>query len=122
NTLNGITITGSAPTLIQGNVISGNGSDGIYIDSSPGSLIGGLGAGQGNLIATNVRHGVVVASANAEISANAIFQNNQLGINLLTDADTAVPPNDSCDVDGGGNGLANFPVLSGAQLNAGVLT
>ncbi|HUQ28544.1 MAG TPA: choice-of-anchor D domain-containing protein, partial [Usitatibacter sp.] len=36
-------------------------------------------------------------------------------INLLGDSFYSVPANDACDADGGGNGLANYPVLASAS-------
>lgn len=51
------------------------------------------------------------------ITGNSIHSNNALGIDLITPSfATGVTPNDTLDVDAGGNGLRNYPVLSSATL------
>jgi hypothetical protein len=122
NTANGITIVGSSVT-IRGNTIGapvGNGGDGIHVDSSTG-IIGGLNPGEGNVITNNV-HGIVIPGGTVEISSNQIYGNASLGINLLDDGASTVAPNDACDADGGGNGLANYPVLTSVTLGTTNIT
>ena len=53
------------------------------------------------------------------ISANAIHDNAALGIDLGADG---VTPNDAGDVDGGANGLQNFPVITNVSLSGGTTT
>ncbi|MCC7387249.1 MAG: hypothetical protein IT431_00625 [Phycisphaerales bacterium] len=85
-----------------------------------GARIGGTEPGQGNLIAFCERLGVGVGSliGDVAISGNSIRDNGQLGIDLATWSAgyDGVTPNDPGDTDTqGGNGLQNFPVLSGAE-------
>lgn len=122
-----------------GNVIAGNGQDGIFVESGEGnkiqqnyigtnsSLAAGLGngmfgvhvlfgqntaIGSGNTIAYNNADGVYLpndASAGNKVTMNSIFGNGDLGIDL---GDSGVTPNDGGDPDTGPNGLQNFPALS----------
>jgi CSLREA domain-containing protein len=71
----------------QGNIIAGNGADGVRISGS--SVTGN------------------------HIRGNAIYKNGRLGINLVGGANErpdGVTPNDVDDSDSGANGLMNFPV------------
>jgi titin len=122
-------------TLASRNLLSGNGRDGVAIDSSQntvqGNLIGtdkggtqNLGngssgvevAGSGNLvrdntIAFNASDGVTVffdTSTGNRILKNSIFDNVGLGIDLNDDG---VTKNDAMDVDTGPNDLQNYPVF-----------
>jgi hypothetical protein len=77
--------------------------------------IGGPEAGDGNDIAGHLLSGVSVANtfSGVRISGNSIHDNGSLGIDLITAAfQTGVTPNDSLDVDAGGNGLQNFPEIA----------
>lgn len=109
-------------TLISGNLIGtdingcaglGNGQAGIRLDS--GGTVGGSAPGTGNTIAGNLQAGVLVVStaASATISANEIFRNGQVPIDLSATF-VGSTPNDPGDVDGGANGLQNYPELSAA--------
>ncbi|MBE0541360.1 MAG: right-handed parallel beta-helix repeat-containing protein [Verrucomicrobia bacterium] len=93
---------------------AGNGGDGIRILAASGNLIGSQ-----NLIAHNSGAGVAVPHAvrgdQNEITANSIFSNGLLGIDLGGDGPT---PNDPDDADTGPNRLQNFPELT---LYGGVL-
>ncbi|MCA9000146.1 MAG: hypothetical protein KDA80_24325, partial [Planctomycetaceae bacterium] len=83
--------------------------------------IGGLGAGEGNLIASNLGAGVRITHANAvgnAILGNSIFGNGALGIDLGVVGPT---PNDSGDGDPGPNLLTNYPVIHYARRDNGEL-
>jgi len=117
----GVVISGSMAigNQLLGNTIGAigsraNGGDGIRVENDAvGAAIGGLAAGEGNLILHNGGAGVRVASGDdVAIRGNAIFGNALLGIDL--GIDFAVTPNDPLDGDAGANGLQNFPELSSA--------
>ena len=112
--------------VIQGNFIGSNASgasgvgntfDGVQVQISSNNLIGGAGAGESNLIAFNSRGVAITANGSAgnRISANSIFSNSQLGIELAPP--NGVTANDACDSDSGPNNLQNFPVLTSAVAN-----
>ena len=114
-------------TLVQGNIIGRdptdsfgipNGNGGVRVQSSSGNTIGGMGAGEGNVIAGNSgSDGVAVVGATATgnaILGNSIFSNAGLGIDLGDDGVTA---NDVGDGDAGANSLQNTAVLSAVTTN-----
>ena len=115
--------------VIQSNLIGvgvdnsdlGGGGDAIDLQASGinGSLIGGTGAAEGNVIAHSGVGGVKVESGSTDnaILGNAIYDSNALGIDLLPA--NGVTPNDGQDLDSGGNDLQNFPVLTGAVAEDG---
>ena len=77
-------------------------------------VVGGLLPGEGNVIAGNVGTGILVGpnTNGVRISGNSIYDNGNLGIDLLTPAYAyGVTPNDALDADFGANGLQNFPVV-----------
>ncbi len=132
NTNDGVNINGAG---VVGNRVYGNylgvavdgatpipNSNGVYIMGNSGSnYIGGLGAGQGNVIALNNLSGVVVvapAVSNA-VSANSIYGNTQLGIDLGNNGVTA---NDGAKTAGQANLLMDFPVFTSAYLSGNTLT
>jgi parallel beta-helix repeat protein len=143
NGKDGIYIYGAGTeTTVRGNSIGaaadgktalGNRGNGIYLRTfTDGSIeIGGPIAREGsdisgNTIAYNQGAGVAIAyGRNHDISANAIFSNTGLGIDL--DAN-GVTPNDVGDGDtsvyavGGANDLQNFPVLTGVFRSSGSTT
>ncbi|MEO8354180.1 MAG: right-handed parallel beta-helix repeat-containing protein, partial [Chthoniobacteraceae bacterium] len=108
-------------TTIQGNLIGtdvfgtfaiGNNGTGINIRDGSFTTIGGIGAGEGNLIAFNAGDGVaIVFGTGNEISGNAIFDNDGRGIALAGFRGGAVTQNDPFDADNGPNGLQNYPVF-----------
>jgi uncharacterized repeat protein (TIGR01451 family) len=100
----GLRIFGATnPTIISGNVLSGNNGSGVLVSGS---------------------------ANNITISQNSTFGNARLGIDLIsetgapvfyngnTGATSNVTINDSGDGDTGGNGLLNFPVITRATLTA----
>ena len=90
----------------------GNGGDGVHISfTASNNTIGGL-PGGGNVIAFNTGRGIsIVSGTGNRLSANSIFSNDQIGIDLNNNGVTL---NDVGDGDTGANNLQNFPVLTSA--------
>ena len=133
NTNIGIALSNTSTSLntIQGNRIglnasgSGfpNGGSGITIDNTTNNTIGGVGAGEGNIIAYNGGDGLTLYSFAYfnRIIGNAIYGNTGLGIDLYQSSDpsSGVTPNDLGDEDASGpNYLQNYPVLSKVNYNS----
>ena len=127
----GVYIRNSSGTVVQGNLIGvgadgstalGNDGRGVrFYSTSTGNQIGGTDAGEGNIIANNGREGVDVNNNSNDnpIRGNAIYANDDLGIDLGSDgADT----NDTGDVDPGPNNQQNYPVLSSAHSTSASTT
>ncbi|MGH9882660.1 MAG: right-handed parallel beta-helix repeat-containing protein, partial [Pyrinomonadaceae bacterium] len=127
----GATITdgGSNNNRVAGNFIGtnaagvvsagfGNGT-GLRI-STLNNLIGGIVAGEPNVIAGNAGKGVVVTDNGIQnsIRSNSIFSNGGLGIDLGDDGVTA---NDVGDPDNGPNTLLNFPVITNATVGSTII-
>ena len=125
NRANGINLASSSGAVVENNYIGteasatrplGNALAGITITGST-NRVGGLNAAQPNTIQFNGGAGVAVTASSAmqnEISANRIFDNGGLGIDLGV---TGITTNDVLDADLGANGLQNFPVLTNAAIN-----
>ena len=96
---------GAGPSILP-NGEDGQGGGGIYADA-PHSTI------SHNFIADNNGFGIGVASGVADIVANRIVDNTDLGIDLNVDGVTS---NDAGDGDTGPNGLQNHPTLLTAVL------
>ena len=115
-------------TNFTGSTILGNLFHGISIVDAVGTNIGGVDPAGGNVIAYNQRWGVVVGDYEGhaygnDIRGNSIYSNGDLGINLLPGiTDDGVTPNDSLDVDTGGNDLQNYPVLTSAASDVHTLS
>ena len=125
-----ISVGGPINTRIQGNRIGvgvdgstalGNGLRGVGVFGPEQVLIGGTGAGEGNIIANQAAEGVAVTSSADDVAilGNSLYANGGLGIDLVADGVTA---NDSGDADTGPNGRLNFPVLYSAEDNGGLVT
>lgn len=118
----------TAGTQIKGNYIgvARNGMtsipnffDGIRAVAGSG-VIGGTGAGEGNLIAFNKNNGILLTStltstaSGYTIVGNSVFSNIKLGIDLdpaLQGDGDGVTANDAGDADSGPNTLQNYPTL-----------
>jgi Right handed beta helix region/SdrD B-like domain len=103
NQKGGVYLVGSGYT-IQGNTIglnaartaavpngdgSTNNAAGIDARSGSGHLIGGTGAGEGNVISGNQGYGVSIRSQSTRVLGNSIYNNLWLGIDLGADGVTA---------------------------------
>lgn len=129
----GLRIPDDNPNTVQANLIGtdvtgtaalGNSGPGVYFDrvnTDPNnSLVGGLNAGEGNVIAYNTGDGVdIEAGTGNRILSNSIHSNGGLGIDLGSNGVTA---NDDGDPDTGANALQNFPVLTSVVTNGPDLT
>ncbi|HEY7369962.1 MAG TPA: S-layer homology domain-containing protein, partial [Thermoanaerobaculia bacterium] len=126
NTFNGIYDFGSMDLTILGNYIGvapngvtplPNTFDGITT-AGTNARIGGVAAGEGNLIAHNGRKGILISdgASGVTIRGNTIHSNTDIGIDLFP---LGVTPNDPGDVDIGANGIQNFPILRVASPIAG---
>ena len=99
---------------LTGNTITGNGSSGVRIDAADENSVGAVG-GDVNVISGNGGDGVTVTTGqdNAVVN-NSIFDNGDLGIDLVDDGPTV---NDGLgDVDAGPNQQQNHPTISNHQL------
>ena len=88
-----------------------------YLGAVQNVVIGGTAPGEGNEIAGHLGTAISVANtfSGVHVTGNSIHDNGGLGIDLITDGFlTGVTPNDPLDLDTGGNGLQNFPVLESA--------
>jgi len=123
NSLDGLFIQGAV--VIQGNLIGttadgsgplGNGQSGINLHEISNVTIGGQGDGDGNVIAYNGGAGVLVSGSGQSdtIRGNSMFRNG-IGIDLNGDG---ASHNDPGDVDTGGNGLQNFPIIQSVTTGA----
>ena len=120
---------GGVGNVVQGNQVGtdgtgtvrlANGYWGIRVGGS-NTTIGGVGAGEGNIVAYNRGYaGVVVHGVNATVRGNSIFDNAGIQANsgLAIDLtggnlfELGVNINDAGDADGGPNGYQNYPLIS----------
>ncbi|MSU59584.1 MAG: HYR domain-containing protein [Pedosphaera sp.] len=133
NNGSGIHLDGAAAmlNLLRGNFIGvglngttpvGNGLDGVRLENGASqNVLGSLVTVITNVIAFNGRNGVTLeattGSQNA-ILANLIHHNGALGIDLGNNGPT---PDDTDDPDSGPNQLQNFPVLTDARFDGGLV-
>ncbi len=109
----GVTPVGNGATPIEG-----GGGPGVSIYQGNGNQVGGLAAGDANIVAYNGGNGLQVQEGvGNRIRGNSIHSNGALGIDLDYDG---VTPNDPLDPDTGGNLLQNFPTLTSASVGGGV--
>jgi hypothetical protein len=120
-----ILIQGGTNNIIRENTVSEGFASGIHfpngpIDTSNNTI-------EGNIIFDNARSGIEIHEiagfpgqvVGNLISANSVFSNDALGIDLSFFVPTivdGVTPNDPLDVDTGPNMLQNFPVLSSRSV------
>jgi CSLREA domain-containing protein len=127
---------GGSPTgvAILGNKIGtdingaplGNGNCGIAAGDTTIGTIGGVNAGEGNIIAFNALNGVSIAGFTGDntrwpILGNSIHDNARLGITLSTSGCGVSTPtaNDHCDTPSGANDQQNYPVITSASFSNG---
>lgn len=102
----------------------GNGHTGIWLTAGNDNRIGGTGPGEANVIAhngygnANFPNGVRVNATvlRSTLRGNRIYNNAQIGIDLLYPAGVNI--NDNGDPDTGGNNLQNYPIITFAQSYA----
>ncbi len=131
----GIKTFGDTNVTIQGNIIGtdatgtldfGGNGPGIALGDSSG-LVGGVGPGQGNIIANAAQQGIVIfESANGAAGEVSLLGNrlwdNGFGIDLATTPTPNLPIvpavnlDDPLDADIGPNRLSNAPVLTSAVM------
>jgi len=118
-----ISDAGTTGNLVQGNIIGadptgtnalGNGYANVFLQLGAASnVIGGTGAGAGNVIAFSEGAGVLLLNANTTnntIRGNSIFTNGFLGINF---SNTTVAANHTGFL-AGPNNMQNYPVITNA--------
>jgi len=118
-----ISDTNTSGNSVQGNLIGvdvtgtnalGNGIAGVRVQKgATANVIGGIAAGQGNVISHSGGPGVVLfdpVTTNNAIRANSIFNNSGLGIDLNNDGVTA----NHVGFLAGPNDLQNYPVITNA--------
>ncbi len=118
----GLRINAGDTNTISLNIINANTGPGIaFLTGSNGNLV------QQNRIFSNTQSGIEVGNGAATntLSQNAIFGNTRIGIDLMAGAAPAAPyytQNDNGDADAGGNGILNFPQITGATITSTSLT
>ena len=131
NALGGINVDQANGLVIQGNFIGTDASQSLQLGNhgpavtinSPGVTVGGIAAGEGNVIAyngANLSGGIVVYGTGDPIRGNSIYGNLRDGIDLAVSSFPDGPtPNDAGDADIGGNMVQNFPLIQTVVFNAG---
>jgi hypothetical protein len=119
---------GGSVNVVHGNLIGvnatntgplGNSRHGIDVAGSFGTTIGGLAAGQANVIAHNNWDGVALTSGTGHtVSGNSIHSNGDLGIDIGNNGVTPNDPPALLDGDSGTNNLQNFPVLTAVSQSS----
>ena len=127
-----VTTESAFGNVIQGNRIgaAANGAalgntDGpglVFVFDAHDNLVGGMGPGEGNVIAHNSSGGIVAYNGlRNRFVGNSIHSNNGLGIDLLVSSRSGVTPNDASDADQGANNLQNYPRIQDASLFMGFI-
>ncbi len=113
---------GGSGEVIQGNFIGTDATATLDLGNKGGAMavggnnwtIGGIGPGEGNVIAFNGPPYGGVANGGpqgARIRGNRMFGNRPLGIDLYVGGSSGVTPNDPGDADVGPNGGQNYPIV-----------
>ncbi len=115
-----VTIQGNwIGTSVSGTLDLGNLGAGVTVGGR--AIVGGVGAGEGNVITHNALGVHVLGNTTtATIRGNRIDNNDGLGIDLgdVTSIPDGVTPNDALDGDSGPNDLQNYPELDSAIAGA----
>lgn len=116
---NNVVVGNKVGVAANGTTPLGNGL-GVWISGGSNNTIGGVGSGEGNVIANNKTHGVIMTVAGNgsvptgnTVRGNSIRGNGLLGIDLGANG---VTPNDLGDLDDGPNNLQNTPVFTSASV------
>lgn len=128
NTLEGNTITGAT----NGILLAGSGANTIVSNTLEGNTTSAIELTGNATLANNIsmntirNNGAGVRilesfSNDNRISRNSIHSNTGLGIDLGVSHVAGVSPNDGGDNDDGGNRLQNYPVLTFAEADPGIL-
>ena len=122
----GIVITGNTiGTDLSGTLDLGNGQ-GLWADSTGTIRFGGVGVGDGNVVANSTWSGVDLSTSANQVTVlgNEIRDNGALSIDLSGGSEDGfgVTANDSGDGDTGPNDLLNYPVITGATEAGGTVT
>ncbi len=116
-TTHGITVEGNwIGTDVTGTLNLGNAFRGVVVQGQQ-NAVGGIGPGEGNVIAFNGLGGVYVDHSTTPIFANpirgnSIYANGCLGIDFGGGLDCEPTSNDLGDADMGPNELQNFPMIT----------
>ncbi len=103
----------------------------VLFSGSHHNRIGGIAAGEGNIIANSPHEGIWIGDSNNGVygkgntlRGNAIYNSVWLGIDLAGGSSPGwnVTSNDAGDGDDGPNGLQNYPFLSAATVVNGITT
>ena len=107
----------------------GNGGHGIeIIDSAANNVIGGVLAGEANIIANNAGDGIFIASnvgTGNDLRGNSIYSNGGIGIDLQVASEVSTATaNDTGvqDADSGSNNLQNYPHITRAVVQGGEIS
>lgn len=94
----------------QGNIVAFGSRSGIRVDSTGSNL-----QVIGNTIRNNARNGIVVlGNTRAALVSNLIYANSLIGIDL---GDNGVTANDAGDGDSGPNDLLNIPIINAVRAD-----
>jgi len=130
----GVSLDGANNNIVQGNFIGtdasgmldlGNAAMGVEVrGGATGSIVGGTNAGEGNIIAFNGTHGILVrdAGTGTQILQNEIYSNLSNGIQLDGNSDSVVIRGNWIGTDSGGavlgNGQRGIYILGGGLASS----
>ncbi|TAK66454.1 MAG: hypothetical protein EPO24_01475, partial [Bacteroidetes bacterium] len=102
----------------------GNLGNGIVTNNASFWSIGGTGTNEGNVVAFNGQHGVLISNTGLDTSdqvrRNSIYANGYLGIKHGS-LDYIPTPNDSLDADPGSNNSQNYPVFTQVERDSAIV-